>query len=78
MRFLMLSSPVLKGNELLIDKEGSMIKDVLRLSIKPIWNSYHFFTLYANSDGIIAEFLVPLLFSSYRLLEEVAPVSEEL
>ena len=56
MRFLMLSSPVLKGNELLIDKEGSMIKDVLRLSIKPIWNSYHFFTLYANSDGIIAEF----------------------
>ena len=56
LRFLMLSSPVLKGNELLIDKEGEMIRDVLRLSIKPIWNAYNFFTLYANSDQIEAKF----------------------
>ena len=30
--------------------------DVVRLSIKPIWNAYNFFTLYANADGIKAEF----------------------
>lgn len=56
LRFLMQSSPVLKGLELLIDKDGKMVKDALRLSIKPIWNAYNFFTLYANSDRIKAEF----------------------
>ena len=58
LRFLMQSSPVLKGHELLIDKDGRMVKDALRLSIKPIWNAYNFFTLYANSDKIKAEFSV--------------------
>jgi isoleucyl-tRNA synthetase len=56
LRFLMQSSPVLRGQELLIDKDGKMVKDALRLSIKPIWNAYNFFTLYANSDKIKAEF----------------------
>ena len=56
LRFLMQSSPVLKGLELLIDKDGKMVKDALRLSIKPIWNAFNFFTLYANSDKIKAEF----------------------
>ena len=56
LRFLMQSSPVLKGLELLIDKDGKMVKDALRLSIKPIWNAYNFFTLYANSDKLKAEF----------------------
>ncbi len=55
MRLLMQSSPVLKGLELLIDKDGKMVKDALRLSIKPIWNAYNFFTLYANADCIKAE-----------------------
>lgn len=50
MRWLMVSSPVMRGQELLIDKEGKMIRDVLRLTIKPIWNAFHFFTLYANAD----------------------------
>lgn len=65
LRFLMQSSPVLKGLELLIDKDGKMVKDSLRLSIKPIWNAYNFFTLYANSDKIKAE----LDFSSSQLLD---------
>ena len=56
LRFLMQSSPVLKGLELLIDKDGRMVKDALRLSIKPIWNAYNFFTLYANSDQLKAEY----------------------
>lgn len=54
LRFLMMSSAVLRGQELLIDKEGVMVRDSLRLNIKPIWNAYHFFTLYANADQITA------------------------
>ena len=66
LRFLMQSSAVLKGQELLIDKDGKMVRDALRLSIKPIWNAYNFFTLYANSDKIKAE----LDFSSEQLLDK--------
>lgn len=52
-RITMLSSNVVKGQELLIDREGKMVYDALRLFIKPIWNAYHFFTLYANIDQIV-------------------------
>ncbi|CAF2950794.1 unnamed protein product [Rotaria sp. Silwood2] len=55
LRVTMLSSSVVKGQELLIDKDGQMVYETLRLFIKPIWNAYHFFTLYANADGIKAE-----------------------
>lgn len=54
MRWVMVSAPIMQGGELLIDKEGNMIRDAVRLVLKPIWNSYHFFTLYANADGIKA------------------------
>lgn len=56
LRVTMLSSNVVKGQELLIDKEGKMVFDSLRLFIKPIWNAYHFFCLYANLDGIKAKY----------------------
>ncbi|AAU04070.1 isoleucine--tRNA ligase [Rickettsia typhi] len=52
LRVTMLSSNVVKGQELLIDKDGKMIFDTLRLFIKPIWNAYHFFTIYANADAL--------------------------
>jgi isoleucyl-tRNA synthetase len=55
-RWLMLKSPALKGEEFRIDKHGKDMRETLRLSIKPILNSYNFFCLYANSDGIEAEF----------------------
>ena len=55
LRVTMLSSNVVKGQELLIDKDGKMVFDNLRLFIKPIWNAYHFFTIYANVDGIRGE-----------------------
>lgn len=54
LHFLMMSSPVIGGGNLLIDKDGNMVKDVLRLVIKPIWNAYNFFTTYANFHGIKA------------------------
>ncbi|NRA74105.1 MAG: isoleucine--tRNA ligase [Rickettsiales bacterium] len=52
LRFLMCSSSVMRGNELLIDKDGKMVNEVIRQVLNPIWNAYHFFTLYANADGI--------------------------
>ncbi len=52
LRVTMLSSNVVRGQELLIDKDGKVVFDSLRLFIKPIWNAYHFFCLYANLDGI--------------------------
>jgi isoleucyl-tRNA synthetase len=55
MRFYMISQPVMKGQELKIDKDGKAIRDCLRLSIKPLVNAYNFFCLYANSDGIKAK-----------------------
>ncbi|XP_054263002.1 isoleucine--tRNA ligase-like [Macrosteles quadrilineatus] len=54
LRFMMLSRPVVMGENLNIDKKGKSIQDVVRLIIKPIWNTYNFFTLYANADVIKA------------------------
>ena len=54
MRFYMISQPVMRGQELKIDKEGKAIRDTLRLSIKPLINAFNFFCLYANSDGAVA------------------------
>lgn len=66
LRVTMLSSTVVKGQELLIDKEGKMVFDSLRLFIKPIWNAYNFFCLYANSDSIKAD----LSFKSENILDQ--------
>lgn len=55
LRWMMLSSPVMRGADLAVDPEGKFIRDVVRLNIKPIWNAYNFFTLYANADGIVAK-----------------------
>ncbi len=56
LRWLMVSSGVMRGHDLGVDPEGKFIRDVVRLNIKPIWNAYNFFTLYANADGMKAEF----------------------
>lgn len=56
MRWFMMSSPIMQGGELQIDKEGNAIRETLRLVIKPLWNAYNFFVLYANSDGIKAQY----------------------
>jgi len=55
LRWMMIASPVMRGSDLMVDPDGKFIRDVVRLAIKPIWNAYNFFTLYANADGIKAE-----------------------
>ncbi len=56
LRWFLMSSPILKGNDLQIDHEGKAIGESLRRVLNPIWNAYYFFTLYANADGVKAAF----------------------
>ncbi|MCA8954613.1 MAG: class I tRNA ligase family protein, partial [Planctomycetes bacterium] len=56
LRWSLMASPILRGGDLQIDKEGQSIAEVVRLVLKPIWNAYSFFTLYANTDGVRAAF----------------------
>ncbi|KJV57242.1 isoleucine--tRNA ligase [Orientia chuto str. Dubai] len=55
LRFAMLSSAVTRGQELLIDNE--IVFDSVRLHLKPLWNAYHFFSIYANADNIQGEYI---------------------
>jgi isoleucyl-tRNA synthetase len=52
LRWYLVSSPVLRGGELRVEKEGKPIADVVRNVHLPIWNAWHFFALYANTDGM--------------------------
>ncbi len=54
LRWFLCSSPILRGGDLNIAKDGKAIAEVVRLVIHPIWNAYSFFCLYANADGIRA------------------------
>jgi isoleucyl-tRNA synthetase len=54
MRWYLVSSAVLRGGELRVEKDGRAIGDVVRGVLLPIWNAWHFFALYANTDGIRA------------------------
>lgn len=56
LRWFLMSSSILRGGDLEIDRDGKAIAEAVRTVINPIWNAYYFFTLYANSDGIRAEF----------------------
>ena len=49
LRLFMLGSPVVKGDDLRFSEDG--VKETLRNIILPIWNSYSFFTTYANVDN---------------------------
>jgi len=55
LRWYLVSSPILRGNNLSIDSKGKVFADVVRHAILPLWNAYSFFTLYANADGIEAK-----------------------
>ncbi|MBX9726002.1 MAG: isoleucine--tRNA ligase, partial [Rickettsiales bacterium] len=65
LRWMMLSSPVMRGSDLGVDPDGKFIRDVVRLNIKPMWSAFNFFTLYANADGVKAK----LVTSSDNMLD---------
>lgn len=55
LRWFLVSSPVLKGGNLAVDKEGKEIAKASRVAQIPLWNAYYFFTLYANAEGYRAK-----------------------
>lgn len=56
MRWFMLSSSVMKANDLVIDLQATGIREAVRRILKPIWNSYNFLVLYANADSVEGKF----------------------
>ncbi|MCF8528587.1 MAG: isoleucine--tRNA ligase [Aquiluna sp.] len=49
MRWFLMSSPILRGGNLTVTEAG--IREGVRQSLLPLWNSYYFFALYANAAG---------------------------
>ena len=52
MRWFLLSGSVIRGGNLVVTEEG--IRQGVRELMLPLWSSYYFFTLYANSAGYTA------------------------
>jgi isoleucyl-tRNA synthetase len=52
LRWFLVASPILRGGDLSIDKDGKSIAEVVRTVCNPIWNAFYFYTLYANTDNI--------------------------
>jgi isoleucyl-tRNA synthetase len=53
MRWYFLSSPVLRGGDVITEERG--ITEAVRAALLPLWNAWYFFTLYANAEGRHAE-----------------------
>ena len=49
MRWFLMSSPILRGGNLIVTEQG--IRDGVRQVLIPLWNSWYFFALYANAAG---------------------------
>ncbi|MCY7394763.1 MAG: isoleucine--tRNA ligase [Nocardioides sp.] len=47
MRWFLMSSPILRGGNLVVTEQG--IRDSVRQVMIPLWNSWYFFQLYANA-----------------------------
>lgn len=55
LRWFLVSSPVLKGGNVAVDKEGKEIAKASRAAMIPLWNAFYFFTLYANAEDYKAK-----------------------
>src|SRR5690606_35819690 len=49
MRWFLMASPILRGGNLIVTEQG--IRDAVRQVLIPLWNSWYFFALYANTAG---------------------------
>ncbi|MEP6800165.1 MAG: isoleucine--tRNA ligase, partial [Lapillicoccus sp.] len=49
MRWFLMSSPILRGGNLVVTEQG--IRDGVRQVLLPLWNAWSFFALYANAAG---------------------------
>lgn len=55
LRWFLVSSPVLKGGNVAVDKEGKEIEKASRNAQIPLWNAFYFFCLYANAENYKAK-----------------------
>jgi isoleucyl-tRNA synthetase len=54
MRWMLMSSPVLRGGDMPVTETA--IRDAVRQVLLPLWNVWYFFSLYANASGYEARF----------------------
>ena len=54
-RLFILGSNFMKAEPVGVDKEGRVFNDTIKTILTPLWNAYHFFTLYANAGNITAK-----------------------
>ncbi|TBN57052.1 isoleucine--tRNA ligase [Glaciihabitans arcticus] len=53
MRWFLMSSSVIRGGNLVVTEEG--IREGVRQLLLPLWSTYYFFTLYANTSGLSSD-----------------------
>ncbi|MBQ7409030.1 MAG: isoleucine--tRNA ligase [Alphaproteobacteria bacterium] len=51
-RLFIQGSNFMKAEPICMDKEGTVFNDSIKTVLTPLWNAYHFFTLYANAGNI--------------------------
>ncbi|MDX6260764.1 MAG: isoleucyl-tRNA synthetase, partial [Kribbellaceae bacterium] len=56
MRWFLMSSPILRGGNLVVTEQG--IRDGVRQAMIPLWNAWYFFGLYANAASATASWSV--------------------
>lgn len=49
MRWFLMASPILRGGNLIVTEQG--IRDSVRQVMIPLWNTWYFFSLYANAES---------------------------
>lgn len=54
-RLFIQGSNFMKAEPICMDKEGTVFNDSIKTVLTPLWNAYHFFTLYANAGNITVE-----------------------
>ena len=53
-RLFIQGSNFMKAEPVGVDKEGKVFAEPIKTILTPLWNAYHFFTLYANAGNITA------------------------
>lgn len=53
MRWFLMSSPILRGGNLVVTEQG--IREGVRQVLLPLWNTWYFFSLYANASNYKAK-----------------------
>jgi isoleucyl-tRNA synthetase len=56
MRWFLMSSPILRGGNLIVTEQG--IREGVRQVLLPLWNTWYFFSLYANASNYTAKYSV--------------------